>query len=515
MKKSLVISAGCSLLFAASVLTNYYSNSRLGTTDPEPGLTPTTVAAPNFGKNCTYPVDGDVYAQPLYVPSITGVTGQSGAVNLLVVATMHGSLYAFNADRCDAFIWRTNFGAGQGASSYPGNLGQLIYNRETGCKGTPAADTSANVVYVVCSTVNAWVMRKANLKTGALLASATITATSGQRGGITFCPLCQQNSAGVTLANGYIYTSFGSMNDQTNLGSWYGWIFAYDASLSQVAFYCTTCGNVSGGGGVWQSGGGMSVDSSGNLYAITGNGSGTVAVDNLNLSVLKLSPTLSLLDWYAPSNYADLNAGDEDLASGRPMLIPGTDLIVFGAKDFNVYSIHGSCLGNIGGANNGCAAPQVFTTGSGAITTHEGVYAGVYVPGLHKAYFPNTNGNIYAFSLSGTTWNETPTVSAATYEFPGAQMMATCTGGASCVIFATAPLSSSALIAAQPAKLLAINPTTLAPTWASTGRDSDAPGTLAKFTIPIAANGNLYMGTLSQTVVRYGPNQVNHLLISH
>lgn len=512
-KRLLIASLSIPLVWAASVLTNYYSNSRLGTTDPEPGLTPTTVASANFGKNCTYSVDGDVYAQPLYAPSVSGVTGQSGAVNLLIVATMHGSLYAFNADRCDVFIWRVNFGAVQAASSYPGNLGQLIYARETGCKGTPAVDATNNVIYAVCSTDTVWNIRKVNLKTGALITSAEITDTIG---GNTFCPLCQQNSSGVTLANGRAYVTFGSMNDQTNLGSWYGWIFAYDSDLSRVASYCTTCNRGGGGGGgIWQSGGGMSVDASGNLYAITGNGGGTVSLNNLCLSVLKLSPSLSLIDWYAPSNYADLNAGDEDLASGRPMLIPGTDLIVFGAKDFNVYSIHSSCLGNIGGNNNGCTAPQVFATGSGAITTHEGVYAGVYVPGLRKAYFPNTNGNIYAFSLSGTTWNETPTVSAATYEFPGAQMMATCTGGASCVIFATAPLASSALIAAQPAKLLAINPTTLAPTWASTGRDSDAPGTLAKFTIPVAANGNLYMGTLDHTVVRYGPNQVNHLLISH
>lgn len=514
MKRALLIVFAGSLVWAASVLTSHYANSRLGTTDPEPSLTPATAVLANFGKNCTYTVDGDVYAQPLYVPSVSSVTGQSGAVNLLVVATMHGSVYTFNADRCDAFIWRTNFGAVQAASSYPGNIGQLIYDRENGCKGTPAVDATAATIYVVCSTDTTWVLRKLNLKTGASISSVTITGTVSA---ITFCPLCQNNSAGVTLAGTKVYIAFGSMNDKTNNGNWYGWIFAYNTSdLSQAAVLCTTCAGGNSGGGVWQAGGGLSVDSTGNLYAITGNGSGAPGTGNFTLSVLKLSATLSVLDWYAPSNYADLNAGDEDLASGRPMLVPGTDLIVFGAKDFNVYSIHSSCLGNIGGNNNGCTAPQVFATGSGAITTHEGVYGGVYVTGLGKGYFPNTNGSIYAFALTSSTWNTTPTtISAATYEFPGAQMMATCSGGASCVIWATSPVTSSALTSAQPGKLLAINPSTLVPYWASTGRDSDAPGTLAKLTVPTAANGNVYLGTLDSTVVRYGPNQVNHLLISH
>lgn len=503
-----------SLLLAAVVLfTDHYGNARLGTDDVELGLSPSAVTSPNFGKICSYNVDGGVIAQPLYIPSVSGVTGQSGAVNLLVLATQHGSLYAFSADSCGSAIWRTNFGAVQAANSYPGLMGDLIYQRENGCKGTPAIDTAAAVIYAVCSTDTTWVLRKLNLKTGAQISSAEITGTVA---GTTFCPLCQQNSAGVTLANGYSYVTFGSMADQTNHGSWYGWVFAYNSALSQVGSFCTTCARGGGGGGgIWQSGGGLSVDASGNLYAITGNGGGTPSANNLCLAVVKLSPTLNLIDWYAPSDYDTLNSNDWDMSTGRPMLIPGTSLLVFGAKDFNVYSLNTGCLGNIGGTHNSCTAPQKFVTGSASVSDHQGIYGCLYIPGLQKGYFPNTAGHIYAFALSGSTWNTTPVVSAGTYEFPGSQMVASCNGSSSCVIWGTMPVDTSALFVAQPAKLVAFNPTTLAEYWTSVTRSSDAVGTLPKLTVPTVANGKIYVGTLDSTVVVYGPNQINHLIISN
>ena len=515
----LVPAAFCTVV----VFTDHYTNSRLGTNDVETAITPTNTAAAQFGKSCTYSTDGGVYSQPIFIPAVSGVTGYSVPVNLLIVSTQNGSLYAFNADKCGTAIWTVNFGAVQAAGSYPGSMGSLIYDRQNGCKGTPAVDTVNGVVYVVCSTATNWVLHRRKLQTGGTYAgppglgtdNQTITATVNS---VTFCPLCQQNSAGVTLANGNVYVSFGSMSDGTNHGNWYGWVMSYgtDVNMNQLAAFCTTCGNASGGGGIWQSGGGLSVDDSGNLYAITGNGSGTPAVGNLCLSVIKLDSSLNVLDWYAPTDYSTYNSRDWDMSAGRPMLIPSTNLLVFGSKDFNVYSINRTCMGNIGGAQNGCTAPQVFATGTqGAITDHQGIYGCLYVPGLHRAYFPNTNGNVYGFSLSGSTWNTTPTVSANTYEFPGSQMVASCNGSTNCVIFGTMPIASSSLFSAQPAKLVAFNPSTLAEIYSSTGRTTDAVGTLAKLTVPTVANGRVYVGTLDNTVVVYSPNLTNRMIIAN
>jgi len=501
-----------------TLLTDHYTNARLGTNDFETFISPATVTSANFGKLCTYSVDGDVYAQPLYVPNVSGVTGQSGAVNLLVVATMHSSLYAFNADKCGAPIWNTNFGTNQAPNSYVNTMGDGIYNRETGCKGTPIIEPSGQMIYSVCSTATTWVLRKTNLLDGTQVANVIITGTVS---GITFCPLCQQNTAGATLSNvafpaspGRIYVSFGSMFDDASRGSWYGWVFAYDASLSQTAVFCTTCAGGQAKGGVWQAGGGLSVDLSGNLYAITGNGGGTPAAGNLCLSVIKLSPALALLDWYSTSDYSTYNTNDWDLSSGRPMLIPGTSLVVFGDKNYALTSLNTACMGNIGGTNNGCTAPQTFATGAASgPSDHRGIYGGVYIPGLHEGFFPNTTGSVYAFSLTGSTWNTTPVISSGTYQFPGSQMMASCNNGSACIVWGTMPVSGDALLTPRAAKLVAFNPTTLDEYWSSTGRAGDAVGTLAKLTIPTVANGKIYVGTLDQTVVVYGPNLVNHILI--
>jgi hypothetical protein len=67
------------------------------------------------------------------------------------------------------------------------------------------------------------------------------------------------------------------------------------------------------------------MDASNNLYVTSGNTTSTTAYD-YGESVLKLSPTLTLTDYFAPSNWAALNAGDVDLGSVGPTLL-GNNLL--------------------------------------------------------------------------------------------------------------------------------------------------------------------------------------------
>jgi len=60
-------------------------------------LSPATIRR-GFGKIGEADVDGDIYSQPLYV-SKAHVKGLGH--NLVIVATMHNTVYAFDADRFD------------------------------------------------------------------------------------------------------------------------------------------------------------------------------------------------------------------------------------------------------------------------------------------------------------------------------------------------------------------------------------------------------------------------------
>src|ERR1035438_9623757 len=54
-----------------SVLTQRYDSARDGLNASETTLTPSSVSPGNFGKLFNFPVDGYVYAQPLYMPAVT------------------------------------------------------------------------------------------------------------------------------------------------------------------------------------------------------------------------------------------------------------------------------------------------------------------------------------------------------------------------------------------------------------------------------------------------------------
>ncbi|MBX3252328.1 MAG: PQQ-binding-like beta-propeller repeat protein, partial [Myxococcales bacterium] len=134
-----VESAEQSVATNVHVLTSRNDLNRTGANTREKLLTTASVASPAFGRLFSRPVDGQVYAQPLYVG---GVNGR----NVVFVATEHNSVYAFDADDTRASappLWSRNFGP-----SVPSSDTQCgLLGPEVGITSTPVIDLQAKTIW--------------------------------------------------------------------------------------------------------------------------------------------------------------------------------------------------------------------------------------------------------------------------------------------------------------------------------------------------------------------------------
>lgn len=387
----------------------------------------TILNASNVGsitKKGQYNVDARLWAQPLYVH---GVVIGGVPYDLLIVATMGNSVYAFNANVTGGAALWSNTAIATTRTTYPGYLGLPdpdFYSEPIGCMGTPAVDQSLSVLFVVCvNSTPACVIYKLSLTSGSVLASTVITGTATGTGDptggdkvtggvVTFYPDFELPRASLAIANGNVYVSFGSYADNH---PWHGWVFSYDeATVTRQAVWCVTPSGY--GGSVWMGGGAPAIDKSGNVYVTTGNGdyNGT---SNFSNSIVKLSPALAVLDWWTPSNFATLVTNDLDIASVRPMLVPDSSQVVSGGKEYKLYSTNTGCMGHLQGGGSGCAAAQVFSVNAFSPTEFNGLYSEAMARG--RIYFATSNTHTYGFSVSGGVFNSTPVATAATRPFPG------------------------------------------------------------------------------------------------
>jgi hypothetical protein len=480
-----------------TIATDHFDNSRQSWNPQEYVLTPANVAS-NFAKLGTYTVDGMVYAQPLFIPAIVTSGVQH---DLLIVATENNTVYAFDANSLSSTpVWERAIGGATTTDC----LDLYGNGTQVGIMSTPVADVANNHLFVtVATSTPAWVLYQLNLATGAVISSVTISGSvsgtgSGSSGGtLAFNPGQHDQRVGLTLANGNVYIGFGGYCDSS---PWHGWVFAYDAStLSQVALYATTPNG--DGGGIWNSAGGFAVDPSGNLYTYTGNGDwdGTA---NFGNSAIKLSSTLSLVDWFTPTNWSTLSSDDLDVSSGRAMLIDQGGYLIGSGKDSRMLVINPANMGHL--QSGGVGPLQIFTFGQSRL------YGGAWFNGT--AYFQNwvqssgdSNGPIYSFAWQGTEFNTSGVVTMDTYGFPGAQYTASSNGTANGILWATTAPTGEARPSSPPSGTLrAFDPVTLNEIYDSDENAGDTLGLLSKMSPPTVANGKVFVATQSSQIAIYG-----------
>src|SRR5579872_848269 len=144
---AIILSCAASIAAAqVNVTTHHSDNSRSGANLLETLLTPANVNAGQFGKLYNVPLDGQVYAQPLYVSNLA-IPGL-GSRNVVFVATMNNSVYALDADNNGQELWKANFGVPVHPCDVEWHQ-NITQGSSVGILGTPVIDPTTKTIYFV------------------------------------------------------------------------------------------------------------------------------------------------------------------------------------------------------------------------------------------------------------------------------------------------------------------------------------------------------------------------------
>ena len=529
------------------VLTYHNNLSRDGTNIHEFALTTSNVNTATFGKLFSCQADGAIYAQPLWVPNLT-VAGASH--NVIIVATQHESLYAFDADATPCTtLWHVNLvdsahGGSSGETSVPsGGAGALVgsgygdISPEVGITGTPVIDPTSNTIYVVSKSVNASTqffqrLHAIDLTTGAervaphsIDSSISVPGTGAGSiaGRVAFDPRNESQRAGLVLSNGVVYVAWASHEDRD---PYHGWVMGSNAStLALVAngvFNSTPnqVGTLSySRGGIWMGGGAPAVDAAGNLFFITGNGTfdANTGGSNYGDSVVRLSTAggLSVADYFTPLDQASLDANDTDFGSGAATILvdqpagPVTHLVIGGGKQGNLFLLNRDSMGKFSSSTNNVM--ETVNLGNAIFATPVFWQNNLYLAGVGTL-------KQFAFNTSTGKFNGAPfSQSSTSYRFPGATPSASSNGATNGIIWALdnglycspqSPGCGATVLHAYDATNLATE------LWNSSqaAANRDLAGHAVKFTVPTVANGKVYVGTRGNDSSVLGELEVYGLL---
>ncbi|HYL10632.1 MAG TPA: hypothetical protein VEU31_07835 [Candidatus Acidoferrales bacterium] len=489
----------------ANVLTYHNDNARTGLNSSETILTPANVTATKFGKLFVISVDGKVDAEPLYASAVS--IPNKGTPNVLIVATEHDSVYAFDADT-GASLWQVSMlppGSGETTSD---DHGCSQVTPEIGVTATPVIDRSAGphgTVYVVAMSRNGsgqYLQRlhALDLTTGAEQFGGPQAIQATFKGTVTFDPGQYKERPALLLLNGVVYTAWASHCD---FNPYTGWIIGYDQNtLAQVNVLNVTPNGSEGS--FWNSGAGPAADPGGNIFALQANGTFDVTMDangfpslgDFGNSFLKISTTnrqLAVADYFAMSNTVMESSIDQDLGSGGALVLPDmTDstgktrhLAVGAGKDANIYLVDRDNMGKFNATNSNGNAYQVVSGAlGGEVFSAPALFNGVL-------YYGAVGDNLKAFPFGTARLALAPSSqSAITFQFPGATPSVSSNGATNGIVWA-AENGGTAVLHAYDATNLAME--LYNSNQAANGRDHFGTGN--KFITPMIANGKVYVGT--------------------
>jgi hypothetical protein len=363
-----LLSAACQ---KPAVVTQRVDNTRRGAVLLETVLSPSSVSASSFGRLYERNLDGQTLANPLVMPDVALAGGKK---TLFFMATAKNCLYAFDLNDTDpdgpapspstACMWEDNQAPDLAFRDPTGhcqvstkaiwtrdlgpsgcaNVCQETWPRRVGVTATPAIDRSRGWMFVVSYHVDTRqnFIHKIDITNGNDLQPAV--QIGGSTGGKTFNAACQRNRPGLLIQNDVVYVGFATFTCDADCANdpYHGWVFGFNESdLSPAGTYITSADG--GGAGIWQSGNGLVGDGN-TIFVMTGNEHpGTARAD----SFIRLHATGGAITedaFFQVANHARLGAGDTDLGSSGPVLLPGNK-ILGGGKEGRLHLLDASLTG--------------------------------------------------------------------------------------------------------------------------------------------------------------------------
>lgn len=490
---------------AQDVLTWHNDNARTGQNLNERTLTLRNVNVKTFGKLFVIHVDGKVDAEPLYVHRLE--VPHRGLRNVLIVATEHDSLYALDADTGEQF-WHVQVLKSGETPSDNRNCSQIT--PEIGITSTPVIDLHQGphgVIYAVAMSKDSQGqyrqrLHALDLPSGVEELGGPVEIQATFPGANAFDPKQYAERAALLLSNGEIYTTWTSHCD---INPYNGWIIAYSArALKQTAALNITPNGEEGA--IWQSGAGPAADPEGNIYVMAANGTFDTALNSEGFpsrgdfgnSFLKISTSgdhLTVADYFTMFNVTAENAGDGDLGSGGPVVLPEMKdvsgktwrLVIGAGKDLNIYLANRDAMGKFDPGGN----QNIYQELPHAMKHNFSRPIPAYFNG--GLYYASTEDTLREFRFQNARLIAEP-VSETDLKFvyPGATPSISANGSRNGIVWVTENTN--------PAVLHAYDATDLSHELYNSNQapsERDHFGTGNKFITPMIANGRVYVGTIN------------------
>jgi outer membrane protein assembly factor BamB len=507
----------CAVLmsWAADVVTYHNDIARTGQNLQETTLTTGNVKSSRFGKLSTFPVDGVIDAEPLYLAAV--VIPGKGTHNVLYAVTENDSVYAFDADTGTS-LWKASVLKSGESPSDDHGCGQIT--PQIGISSTPVIDRASGphgTIYVVAMSKNSsnyfQRVHALDITTGheefggpvAVKGKFPGSGDNSHNGSVIFDPGQYAERAGLLLLNHVIYTAWTSHCDRR---PYTGWVIGYNEStlMQTSVLNVTPNGNE---GAIWQAGAGIASDGQ-SLFFLDANGTFDTNLNkkgfpnqgdygNAFVKVSTKNNKLRVADYFNMFNTVQESDGDVDLGSGGAIVLPDMKnakgkirhLAIGAGKDQNIYVVDRTNMGKFNPNNDKAIYQEIDGALGGGVWATAAYFKG-------NVYFGPQGNNLLQFHFSKAKLSTSPdSRSAASFTYPGTTPSVSANGSSNGIVWAIEHSDPSDVLHA----FLATNLGKELYNSNQAEHQRDQFGVASHFGTPMIVNGKVYVGTTNGVVV--------------